>query len=226
MSILAKLKIIRTIAKEGTTSELVTRITERIYSTEESYVLRRDLTVPLVRRPEAKLPISVRPLEPRDVPQIFAERPSGLHLGILHAGLPQCYAALTNDDEVCYIQWLVSPEHREQLRSVRFRDTYAFDDESVVLEFAYTFKRFRGLGIMAPAMAYIAEQNKRAHWAVTYVSRSNIPSLRGCRSAGFSPYRLRLDKWRFFRLIQSIDNPKSLEPFWNEAGTRNRSEAS
>ncbi len=63
-----------------------------------------------------------------------------------------------------------------------------FDDDTVMLEFSYTFKRFRGLGIMAPAVAWVAEQDPRARWAVTYVDRSNIPSLRGCRRAGFYPY--------------------------------------
>lgn len=216
MSIFAKVKIVGTIAKEGNPGELVTRIAKRLYSTEESYVLRRNLTVPLIRRPEAKLPIRVRPLAPGDLPQIAAERPSGLHLGILRSGLPQCYLALTENDEVCYMQWLIDPEHREHLRKIRFRETYAFDDESVVLEFAYTFRRFRGLGIMAPAMAYIAEQNTNARWAVTYVPRSNVASLRGCRGAGFSPSLVRFDKWRFFHLIQSVDDPKSLEPFWTE----------
>jgi hypothetical protein len=63
--------------------------------------------------------------------------------------------------------------------SIRFRDAYAFDDDSVVLEFAYTFKRFRGLGIRAAALADIAAEDKRAHWALTYVARSNISCLRG-----------------------------------------------
>ena len=216
MSLLAKLTIIGTIAKDGNPNELLTRIAKTVYSNEECYVLRRDLTVPLARRPKAKLPIHVRPVEHSDVPQVVAERPTGLHLAILRAGLPQCYVAVTADGEICYMQWLVPPEQRDRLRSMRFRDMYAFDDDSVVLEFAYTFKRFRGMGVMAEAMAYIAEQDPRAHWAVTYVDRSNIASLHGCRNAGFSPYLLRVDKWRFFRMIQSVDSPKSVEAFWRE----------
>jgi hypothetical protein len=69
---------------------------------------------------------------------------------------------------------------------------------------------------MAPAVAWVAEQDPRARWAVTYVDRSNIPSLRGCRRAGFYPYLLTNDRWRLFRLLQSVDVPESLEPFWNE----------
>jgi hypothetical protein len=215
MSVSAKLHIMGTTLKDGDPLELIRRLHKLAYSTLESYVLRRDLTIPLIPRPHAKIPIKVRPLKPGDMPQILAERPQGLLTGVLRAGLPQCYVALTDSNEVCYMQWLVDPAHREQLRAFRFRDFHSFDDDTVVLEFAYTFKRFRGLGIMAPAMAYIAEQNKQVHWAITYVDRSNIPSLRGCHSAGFSPHKLSRDSWRLFRLKQSVMEPTSLEPFWN-----------
>jgi len=197
--------------------ELITRVADLMYSTMECYVLRRDLTVPLVPRPEAKMPITVRSLESRDIPQIEAERPDGLILGILREGLPQCYVALTKTEEICYLQWLIRPEQRERLRSIRFRQMHAFDDDTVMLEFAYTFKRFRGLGIMGPALAWVAERERRAHWAVTYVDRTNIPCLRGCRNAGFSPYLLSRDSWRLFRLRESVGVPKSLEPFWTKA---------
>src|SRR5216684_4373431 len=95
VSLSAKLKITGTVIKEDGPQELVRHLAELFYSSRECYVLRRDLTVPLVRRPEAKVPITVRPLEPSDVPEIIAERPSGLILGVLRAGLPQCYVALT-----------------------------------------------------------------------------------------------------------------------------------
>lgn len=216
VSLSAKLKITGTVIKEDGPQELVRHLAELFYSTRECYVLRRDLTVPLVGRPEAKVPIIVRRLEPCDVPQIIAERPSGLILGVLRAGLPQCYVALTRAQEVCYLQWLVTPEQRERFRSIRFREMHEFNDDTVMLEFAYTFKRFRGLGIMAPALAWVLEQEKQARWAVTYVDRTNLPSLRGCRGAGFYPYQLSRDKWRLFRLSQTVEIPKSLESFWTQ----------
>jgi hypothetical protein len=220
LSIAAKLRIIATIAKDGDRNELVTHFINHFYSTEECYVLRRDLLAPLVPRPQAKIPITVRPLEQSDIPQIAAEGPTGLLLGVIRAGVPQCYVAVNKDNEVCYLQWLIGPEHRERLRRIRFRDMYAFNDDTVMLEFAYTFKRFRGLGIMGAALADIAEQNRQAHWAVTYVDRGNVASLRGCRAAGFAPYMLRVDKWRFFRLIESVHSPQSLESFWNQQAER------
>jgi hypothetical protein len=212
----AKLKIMGTVTRKGGPQELVRRFAKLIYSTSEYYVLRRDLTVPLVPRPQAKVPITIRPLEPRDLPQIEAERPDGLLLGVIRAKLPQCYVALTEAQEICFLQWLVTPEHRDRFRSIRFSEMHMFDDDTVMLEFSYSFRRFRGLGIMAPVVARVAEQDPRARWAVTYVERTNIPSLRGCHRAGFYPYQLTYDRWRLFRFTQSVDAPKSLESFWTQ----------
>jgi hypothetical protein len=217
VSIATKLKIMSTVTKENGPRELVGRLAKLMYSTSESYVLRRDLSVPLVPRPEAKVPISIRPLEPRDLPQIERERPEGLLMGVIRTGLKQCYVALTEGQEVCFLQWLITPEQRDQIMSIRFREMHMFDYDTVMLEFSYTFKRFRGLGIMAPVVAWVAEQDKRARWAVTYVDRANVPSLRGCRRAGFYPSLVTNDRWRFFRLVQSVNTPKSLESFWTEA---------
>lgn len=215
MSLDAKLKVMSTVTRERGPGELVKQVGKLIYSTSECYVLRRDLSRPLIPRPEAKVPISMRPLEPSDLAQIEAERPSGLILGIARSGLPQGYVAVTDSQEICFLQWLIRPEHREQIRAIRWRQMYAFNDDTVMLEFSYTFMRFRGRGIMAPAVAWVAEQEPRARWAVTYVDRTNIPSLRGCRSAGFYPYLLTRDRWRLFRLMEAAGAPESLEPFWN-----------
>jgi hypothetical protein len=214
MRIWPKLKVIGTILKDDGSREVIRRMSKLVYSTTDNYVLRRDLSVALRERPKAKLPITVRPLEPGDVRQIIAERPEGLILGVLRAGLPQCYVALTDKGEVCYMQWLIAPESKRALRDFRFRDFYAFDGDSVLLEFTYTVKRFRGLKIMGEAMAYIAEQDPRARWAIYYADRSNIAALRGCHSAGFFPYQLVSRKWRLFRLVQAVGEPDSLEPFW------------
>ena len=214
MSLSDKLGIMATVTREHGVSELVTRLAKFVYSTSEVYVLRRDLSIPLRPRPEAKIAITVRPLEPSDIPQIEAERPSGLLIGVLRSGLPRCYVAVTADQEICFLQWLITPEHRDLIQKIRFRTMHEFNDDTVMLEFSYTFRRFRGLGIMAPVVAWVAEQDPRARWAVTYVDCTNIPSLRGCRGAGFYPSLQTHDKWRLLHLTESVTKPKSLESFW------------
>ena len=183
-------------AKEGDLLELWELIQKHLWSTEEVSILRRDLRLPLTPKPHAKIPIRTRQLLVCDIPQILAGQPSGFILGVLRSEIPQCYVGITGDNEICYLQWLISPENRKRLQSIRSTDTYGFDDDSVVLEFAYTFKRFRGLGVMSAALADIATQDKRAVWAWTYVPRSNVASLRGCRNAGFLPYKTSFNRWR------------------------------
>jgi hypothetical protein len=215
-SVYAKLKIVGTLAKEGDLLELGKRVIKLVWSTDEFYILRRDLRVPLIPHPQARIPIRTRRLLASDMPQIITEHPSGLLMGVLRSGIPQCYVATTESDALCYLQWLISPENREYLQSIRFSEMYGFGDDSVVLEFAYTFRRFRGLGIMGAALADIAAEDKRAIWAWTYVPRSNVASLRGCRRAGFLPYRVSFSRWRCGFLTSSTECPRFLEPFWGE----------
>lgn len=214
MSISDKFQVMAQVTREEGPRELLSRLAKIFYSTSQVYVLRKDLKAPLVPRPEAKIPITVRPLQPSDMAQIEVEHPTGLLTGFLRAGLPQCYVALTKDQEICFLQWLITPENREKIRSIRFRRMHGFDDDTVMMEYSYTFKRFRGLGIMALAVAMVAEEEKRARWAVTYVDRTNIPALRGCRAAGFVPYLVTTDKWRLFHLSESAAVPDGLESFW------------
>lgn len=192
----SKLKMLTVIAKEGGLLELWQRIQKHLWSSEEVCILRRDLRLPLTPKPQARIPIRTRRLLACDIPQIHAEHPSGFILGVLHSEIPQCYVGVTGDDEICYLQWLISPENRKRLQSIRSTDTYGFADDSVVLEFAYTFRRFRGLGIMGAALADIAADDKRAIWAWTYVPHWNVACLHGCRKAGFLPYRISSNRWR------------------------------
>jgi L-amino acid N-acyltransferase YncA len=75
----------------------------------------------------------------------------------------------------------------------------------MLLEWAYTFPKFRGLGIMSHAMAQLAALAGKAgaRWALTIVEQSNVASLKGCKNAGFRPYQLREERWRALRPVQT-----------------------
>ena len=171
----------------------------RIYSNRIDLLLRRDLTVPF-QAPTAKIPIHLRELQISDIPKIVksvAER-----LPAIKAGLQTCYVATTDDDEICYMQWLIaSSQNHLRPHNVGL----VLQPDEMLLEWAYTFEKFRGLGIMASAMALISERAvlAGAHWALTLVEQNNIASLKGCRNAGFRPYKLREEQWRVLRLSQT-----------------------
>jgi GNAT superfamily N-acetyltransferase len=99
------------------------------------------------------------------------------------------------------MQWLILPRDNPRIRA-RWGDLFPpLGPDEALLEGAYTAETHRGRGIMAHAMARIAEQAQclGARWAITFVGAGNLPSLKGCRKAGFAPYVERCESWRLFR---------------------------
>jgi hypothetical protein len=191
------------VVRSGKLAKLARELVKRIFSNSESYLLRRDLTVPF-QASAAKQPIEVRPIRESDIPTILEARPG--RLLILRANIPTCYLAVTASGEICYMQWLVEQSDLERFRPFFDGELRNLRKDEVLLEFAYTFERFRGQKIMPAAMAAIAEKGllSGAHYAVTYVQRDNIAALKGCSAAGFSPYMIRNERWRIFSFKESF----------------------
>jgi GNAT superfamily N-acetyltransferase len=177
----------------------------RLYSpASRSVVLRRDLDRPLAS-PQARTPITVRPVTAADRARVSAllSELSGYERStrerFLELGIGTCYVAVNEDAAICYLQWLVAPEHNDLLASHTNLPT--LHDHEALLENAFTPVAYRGQGIMAAAMAQIATRGIElgARWALTVVREDNLPSLKGCVRAGFEPYMLKLDGWRLLR---------------------------
>jgi hypothetical protein len=177
----------------------------RLYSpASRSVVLRRDLDRPLAS-PQAKTPIAVRPATAADrarVSELLSELRGydrSTRERFLELGIGTCYVAVNRDEEVCYVQWLVSAEHNHLLAS--YTNLPTLGPHEALLENAFTPVAFRGQGIMAAAMAQIAGRGIAlgARWALTVVREDNLPSIKGCVKAGFEPYMLKLDGWRLLR---------------------------
>jgi hypothetical protein len=191
------------VARSGKFAKLARELVKRVFSNSESYLLRRDLTVPF-QASAAKQPIEVRPITDSDIPAILAARPG--RLLILRANIPTCYVAITASGEICYMQWLVEQSDLERFRPFFDGELGNLRKDEVLLEFAYTFEQFRGQKIMPAAMAAIAEKglSSGARYAVTYVQKDNIAALKGCAAAGFSPYMIRDERWRIFSFKESF----------------------
>jgi len=172
---------------------------ERIYSNRIDYLLRRDLSTPCSSGPAPRIPIRLRELRGADIPRIAEYVPERLPgLKELHT----CYLAVTEQDDICYMQWLIDSS-QNHLRPRRMG--LLLQPDEMLLEWAYTFEKFRGLGIMSYAMAELAAFAGKlgARWALTIVEKSNVASLKGCRNAGFRPYKLREERWRALRTVQT-----------------------
>src|SRR5258708_11611917 len=198
------------VVRSGKFGALAGEFAKRIFSNKESYLLRRDLSVPFHAAPP-KQPIEIRPIRESDKTTILAARPG--RLAILRANIPTCYLAVTASGEICYMQWLVEASNIDRFKMFFDGELKSLAKDEVLLEFAYTFEKFRGQRIMGAAMAAIAEKGllSGARYAVTYVQKDNVPALKGCSAAGFSPYMTREERWRMFSFKESFRNLPRLE---------------
>jgi hypothetical protein len=97
------------------------------------------------------------------------------------------YVARSEAGEPMYAQWLVrrEDEWRMNAQTPDVHDTLGPGE--VLLEGAYTFHAFRGIGAMADGMGQLLRiaRDEGHEAAITYVGADNVPSLRGCARVGF-----------------------------------------
>jgi GNAT superfamily N-acetyltransferase len=198
-------------AKRSPLAQRRTRLAGRmklgLYTQQTRYGLRRDLALPMAN-PNAKIPISVRPLENGDVAALFAngavahdlaERlEAAWRLAFIDKGARGGFVAVdSRSGTPCYVQWLFGSRDNDFIGKLGGFPPLAADE--ALLENAYTPAAYRGLGVMSAAMALIAERASEfgARYVLTFVGADNIASLKGCQRAGFYPHLLH-HRARFF----------------------------
>lgn len=102
-------------------------------------------------------------------------------------GVRTLHVTSNADRTPVYVQWLITPPDKRLLDQHDPGYWPPLKDDEVLLEFAYTFTPFRGLGVMTDAMGQLLRVGAAlgAKSALTYVLSDNIPSLRGCAKVGF-----------------------------------------
>jgi GNAT superfamily N-acetyltransferase len=203
---LTKVKDLARFALDGHIRLALQAVSERMYGNNSSVGLRRDLSKAF-EVPSAKLQIVIRPLRPDD-DLAFLHRGEGedgftrfaqlRQLRMIKLNLPTCYVAVAPEGDVCFMQWLIRATENEEIQANFGSQIPLLNPDEALLEGAYTVPAYRGRGIMASAMAQVAEKAKQfgARWAITFVAQENEPSLKGCARAGFEPYTLRYQSWR------------------------------
>jgi hypothetical protein len=176
----------RVIAKE---------IRNRVVSRSTEVGLRCDLS-DLPPLPKAAVPLTLEPcLGPFDGFAEELERTTGADYGrvlrrlrLHEVGVKTLHVARNDHGHPMYVQWLITPEDRAELDAVAADFWPPLQPGEVLLEFAYTFTPFRGLGVMGEAMGRLLRvaADQGATTAYTYVAVDNIPSLRGCAKVGFT----------------------------------------
>jgi GNAT superfamily N-acetyltransferase len=207
---MSKLRELRSAARRGPLVTLAWRsLRKRVSYRSAARGLRCDLRSDLPA-PAAKIPLTVRPLRPddrellrpeegTDSPEDFYERL--LRLRLFDSGLQTCYGAFTDDGRLAYVQWLIEPSQNDLVQGLFDSAFPRLEADEVLLEGAYTFPFVRGQGVMAAAMAAVTAEGKGRGFATawTFVGEHNVPSLKGCRKAGYAEEVRRLEQWRLFR---------------------------
>jgi hypothetical protein len=180
---------------------LLQKVAERAWGSSLSFGLRCDLRSLPPRRP-GRIEIT---MEPRECPSFdgFADELARVKESnylyvrgeqrMCDAGVRTLHVAAAPEGAPSYSQWLVRPEE-QHLIDAHIPGSYTkLEPGEVLLEGAYTFTRFRRMGLMADGMWQLLAKARDggAESALTYVATDNVPSLRGCAAAGFVPDHLR-----------------------------------
>ena len=159
--------------------------------------LRRDLSIPFTA-PDAKIPVSIRPLTAADLPALLGLDETASPEDTFETGWRRAFAARhmrgghvavdERNGTPCYMQWLLGADDNDFV--VSLGGFPALKREEALLENAYTPARYRGMGIMPAAMARIAERasDQGARYVITFVQDNNVASLKGCQRSGFAPH--------------------------------------
>lgn len=190
------------------------RLNTKFHERHLAYGLRRDLTVPFTA-PQAKIPLTVREARETDAEYLFSPDDPGLtaderqervwRLAHFRKRIPTCYVAIDGRDGMpCYVQWLMDARNNAEIQALG--PFPILKEDEALLENAYTPSTHRGLGIMPAAMALIAEKGGAlgARYVYTFVGTDNIPSLKGCERAGFTPHLERTITVWLFNLIRRV----------------------
>ncbi len=195
---------IRELAAQGNIEALICGAARAVVRTSLSVGLRRDLTL---HHPvhAARCPFSLRIASAEDLSKVLSLSQPGLSLAdqqaisvrMNHAAqdLGRAFVAIQADGHPCFIQWVLSKADNSRIATFFDGRFPPLKEGEALFENAFTPPAFRGLGIMPAAMSGIAESLGREgfHAGLTFVASDNIPSLKGCRLAGFHPYLLRRD---------------------------------
>ena len=164
-NIVHKIQILIRMIGHGDFRLIFKEFSRRFYSNDYSYCLSRNLETDFAPR-KARIPIKVRRLTEKDIPLILRQNGSPISAETLKersqrqlihdAGIKQCYVAVDENDQPCYMQWLIGPDENQKVQSLFKGGFPVLDKKECLLEGAYTHEAFRGKGIMPEAMSKIA----------------------------------------------------------------------
>lgn len=182
------------------------RLRKKFYSDSCFILLRRDVLQD-VDVPPARIPLSVRLLEPSDIEELFgmdgseedaAETFAKLdRKRFVESGIGTWYVGVS-EGHPCFSECLMAPSERDEV-DTWFRGYFpSLGPDEALMEGAYTPPAFRGKGVMPAVMAHVVDKATEAgaRWVLTSCERGNVAALKGCLRVGFVPFLERHERRR------------------------------
>lgn len=194
------------------------KVQRHLWSDRTFLILRCDLQQ-LGEEPTARIPVDMQPVDLAEFSGFREEleRVSGPEADDLLSrektrarGIEGLYTSFSPSGEPVFSQWLMRPQ--QDRISAGILQAPLRDDE-VLIEGAYTFATFRGLGAMRVGMYQLltTARDEGYRWAFTGVGAENVPSLRGCSRVGFTLDYVRRSTGHLGHRTRNYDPPRAAD---------------
>ncbi|HIH97181.1 MAG TPA: hypothetical protein HA348_06875 [Thermoplasmata archaeon] len=202
--------IIRKIILRGHVALLFKELRKRLYSNNQYYIFRRDVTLPFTSQ-ETKCSLILRQLCEEDIPRLLNLDQPQLpdnevlerirRLRLLKSGIQTCYVAVTHNDIPVAMCWLIDASQNEKLQTFFNDGIPPLADDEILLEGGYTIESYRGLGIQRWRVCELLRKagQCKARWVFAYFRPTITATFQSLIRNGFEPYMIRNDKWRLFK---------------------------
>ena len=172
----------------------------RVLSFNYYYVLRKNLMETHADPHPAQHKMEISPICEDDIRQILsslgscsvAEKRDVLaYLLFYQSGFKSCYV-MRRDDQVAYIQTLISPADNRLIAGKYRSKFYQLKDTQVMIENVFTFPPFRGLGCFQSGTLQLLDLARARGYrsALCYVRKERVAALTDLVSMGFKITKL------------------------------------
>lgn len=103
------------------------------------------------------------------------------------SGFKNCYIARSIKGEIMYMQWIIYPNENEIIERFYLNRFKLLKKNQILLENAFTFPRYRGLGLFAAVTSDLLQKSKDEGYkgAIAYIRKNALDSLNEFFKQGF-----------------------------------------
>jgi hypothetical protein len=168
---------------------------KRLWSINHFYVVKRGL-MDLPAAQPARTPLVISKVGSSDARELIAslslmdvnsKKEMISRLLFYRAGFKNCYIGRTKSGEMAYIQWLVYPSENPIIEKHVSKTFYTLNKDQVMIENAFAFPKFRGIGLMPQMTTWLLSKAKEEGYksAIGYIRKDRIASLNEFIRLGF-----------------------------------------